>query len=122
MFVYYILKCSNLAMEKVEGTKCTLYYNNVFAVLSINATNLTLVGGNTTGNIIAKLPANVKVHITSKSTSVMDASWRPTANNARITCSGAEWGEDITLRSSVSANTAVIYEEIFLSQNYFEVK
>ena len=113
---------SNLAMKKVDGTNCTLYYNNIFAVLSINSANLTLVGGNTTGTVIAKLPMNVKLMITSKSTSVMDASWRPTANNARINCAGLEWGENITLRSSVSANTAVIYEEIFLYRNIFEVK
>ena len=117
-----VLRCSNLAMKKVEGTNCTLYYNNIFAVLSINSANLTLVGGNTTGTVIAKLPMNVKLMITSKSTSVMDASWRPTANNARINCAGLEWGENITLRSSVSANTAVIYEEIFLYRNIFEVK
>ena len=113
---------SNLAMKKVEGTNCTLYYNNIFAVLSINSTNLTLVGGNTTGTVIAKLPMNVKLMITSKSTSVMDASWRPITNNARINCAGSEWGENITLRSSVSANAAVIYEEIFLHRNIFEVK
>lgn len=115
-------KYSNLEMKKVSGTNCDLFYNSIFAILVINSTGLSLIGGNITNNIIAKLPLNVKTRIVSMESSSMNNAWVPTTNNIRINCTGSEYGENITARSVISINDATIYEEIFLKRNSFEVK
>lgn len=96
----------DLTYKVISGTNCSIHYNALEAILSINSIGLTIESGNVNTNIICKLPNNVKISSIHRTTTVMTSAWVPT-DIATVNVE-AGFGANITVRCTNSITNAVI--------------
>ena len=109
---------SNLSNDNIlNGTNCYVRYSGATLIISVTATGITLIGGNSINSNVFSLPPNVHLKLDIyDSLCLLDQNWTPfvTANNCFVSIGS---NGVINVRCSRDVNNAVLVGNIVLPRS-----